>query len=100
MTDYTSTDAQTADWSGVSQVFARILGTVNYGLNRAIDREFPQPWTVNDPAAYQYTVGPAGNYSIRGQSAATPGDMLPINSMLALFALAAVAGITYFIVRG
>ncbi len=83
MDDFTSADA------GVSGVFAQILGTINYGLNRAIDQEFGQPWSVNDPAGWQYAVGPQGGYYVRGQPGAAPAST-PSLSPLVIVAIGAL----------
>ena len=75
--EYVDNGTVPAAGDGVSGVFEQILGTINYGLNRAIDREFGAPWTVNDPAGWQYAIGPQGGYYVRGQPGQLPGVSQP-----------------------
>lgn len=86
--------------SGISQIFGRVLDTVNYGLSRAIDAEFPQPWAVNDPAMAQWTIGPQGQYYYRGQPAMQPGAVPGALTPGVLLIGAALLGLAFVALKG
>lgn len=68
-------------------------------IAREVDSEFLRPWTVNDPAAYQYTLGPQGQLYRRGQPA-RPGAMLLANPALLIAGLVAGGLVLYFALKG
>lgn len=86
--------------AGVAGVFEQILGTLQYGLSRAIDKEFPQqPWTVNDPAGWQYAVGPTGRYYVRGQPGQLPGAVPALNPWVVFGVVGVLGALAYLMLK-
>lgn len=67
-----------------------------YQLRKDIDSERQQPFLVNDPAGYQYMVGPGGQLFTRGQ----PSALLPASvssNPLIVVALIGAAGLALYL---
>lgn len=71
----------------------------DFRLAREIDSEFDRPWSVNDPAAWQWSVGPRGQLYQRGQPASAAAALLS-NPLIVLAGVAVLGAVAFYALKG